>query len=184
MARPVWYIERHAQRPEHLPAGRLDVLPGVGAPTLEPGGYLVGGAEIPAEGWTVAGGWAVHIPADARPSDFLRVDAIDGPVIDGWVLPEIIRPNGILAVTQTARMVGDRLCWTPPAHLTDLVERLRAILDQPVEDIVATDAGLDLVCDLIAVNYHLSPVELGATGWLTTPLARAALIAAVGAARG
>lgn len=180
MGRPMWYFERHARRPEHIPAGRLDVLPSVGVPGLEPGGYLVGGDEIPADGWSVHDGWAVHIPADAKPNQFLRVDAIDGPTIDGWIMPEIIRPNGILAVSQTARLVQGRLCWVPPAHLTELVERLRAVLDQPVEDIVATDAGLALACDLTAINYHLSAIELGLTGWMTTPRARAALIAAVG----
>lgn len=110
----------------------------------------------------------------AAPADLLRVNAIPGYMVERWMVPQILRPDG-LGTAAVGYWMADG--FRVPDALEPVVDGLRALLDYtgPIE---APHA--QLAADILAVNYHVTMVELGLMAVLTNAMTRSVLIAAAG----
>lgn len=185
MIRPAWYTAPGVERPAHVPPVGLACVPDVEpAPGMPPGGHFWGCAPEP-DGqrvWEPCGPGVWHLaPPNPSPAAYLRIDAIAGWRWEGWALPELMDPDGLLVVPCTHRLGADGH-WTtePPAGLADIVRELREVMHLSPLAIVHRPGGLGLIARIIGINYALGDHELSARGWMTTPLALAALKSAIG----
>ncbi len=173
MSPPLYYCPPGVERPAHIRALAPNQLV-AGAGPDQGGGVTYGGAYEPQENYHQApSGWWCCLTG-VGPRDLLRANAVPGFAIAGWMIPQVLRPDG-----QGTAAVG---FWTDagfrvPAHLEPVVHALRALLDYtgPIAEEHAR-----LAADLLAVNYHVTLFELGHLAVLTNAFSWAVLSAASG----
>ncbi len=135
---------------------------------------------------TEAGWWILW--KDARPEHFARIRTMPGKGIEGaqegqrWLIPQLLRwdPETMLAcAVDEIHQAGK---WETPAHLTPILESLRAVALHHINPIrVVTDPEVvDLVMAIIGLNYHISIVEMDLGRWLTTGFIQRVLRMAMG----
>lgn len=190
---PLYYLPPGMARPAHLVhAGGITVAQRVGpmdAHEAERGGAIFGGPwddqTLPLWKKTKAGWWIAV--GGAEPHHLARLEPLPGRLVQGqaghlWLVPRLLRvvPDFGLeaAVPKEFRDYG----WHAPAHLVPLMERLRDLFLWTPEAGTTTpdDATVQLVADILALNYHVSLHELAVTGWLTQDLVLQVLSAAAG----
>lgn len=171
--RPLYYCPEAIARPSHIwHVAPNRVLAGYGVDGK--GGTTYGGAWQPDRTWTASkDGWYVSVDG-VEPDGLMRAGALPGHAVGAWLAPAILRHDGTACVGY----------WTEdgfrvPAHLAGIVDRLRATLRHyQTEPGYATADTAQLAADLLAVNYHVSMVELGAMAVLTPQAVKAIFFAA------
>lgn len=173
---PVWGCEqlREDRGPEGLPPGGLH--------------YGGGGWRDDRSGWRQTPmGWAIAFPPGWRlHGDLLRVDALAG-----YALPtpagEILAPQILDSDRQTCvvgnilRLQADgSMAFEPPADLAGLIRRLRTLAADERDGGRIAAENTDLLLEVLALNYHLGPVEWSELGALTPEVSAAVLGVACG----
>ena len=191
---PLYYLPPDTPRPIHLVhLGGIRVADGIGpldAHECERGGTIYGGPwddqTLPLWKKTKAGWWMAL--GAAEPHHLARLDPLHGRLVPGkaahlWLVPRLLQvvPDfGLeVAVAKEYRDYG----WHPPASLRPLLQRLRDLFTwtpEAAEPGVPDDETVQLVADILALNYHLSVHELAVTGWLDQALVLNVLNAAAG----
>jgi len=174
---PLYYCPDGVARPSHIRAvAPTRVLPGFGVDGK--GGTVYGGAWRQDRTWIDSKqGWQVSLDG-VEPGDLMRSSAIPGCAVGDWLAPAILRHDGTACVGY----------WTAdgfqvPPHLAGIVDRLRATLRlYQAEPGYANAETARLAADLLAINYHVSMVELGALAVLTPQAVKSAFFAAWGIA--
>ena len=135
---------------------------------------------------TSAGWWILW--DGARPEHFARLRTMKGMGVEGaqdghrWLIPQLLQwdPESILvcAVDEIYRQGT----WEPPVHLVPILEGLRAIAMAKVQPIrtVTDPEALELGMAVIALNYHISIVEMDLGGWMSSGFLTRTLCAAAG----
>lgn len=151
--RPIYYCPTGVQRPAHI----RDTAPVNTSESGSPdgGSGLCYGGRYEAGDWqqTSAGWWyCLRCPPDQLGRYTLRTDAIPGFPVAGWIVPRILDRNCCAAVGYYGANG-----WQIPEHLTNVVERMRSILDYTGS---VQDWHAGLAFDLLAINHHISMHEV------------------------
>lgn len=151
--RPLYYCPPGIERPAHIRDTAPVNTSVSGSPDGAPG-LCYGGSYEPGEWVQAAPGWwyCLRCQAEQLGKYTLRADAIPGFPVRGWVVPRILDRHGCAAVGYFGA-TG----WQVPAHLSGIVERMRAILDDKG---AVTEQHAALAFDLLAINHHISLIEL------------------------
>lgn len=187
------YLPPGVARPDHLPLS-LGGVPVEAGPDgcARPGmhGIIIGGRYTRGEqGWTPCDGYWIH--PGGGPAGSLRIDARDGVPVEvepgrSWLIPAYLkRAVGGGYVSALPRVLGMH-GWVEQAHLRPLLERLRSVCRRVfdgLDDGLSQDEReadlIEVVCMILAEQYHITRAELIALGWLTDHEAGAIIAAAI-----
>jgi hypothetical protein len=191
---PRWFIPDGVPRPAHLPPGGISTRTG---PSATPGLCVGGPLRADEEGWIpTSPGYFLHLTG-SQPQQFLRMAPAEGVAIAGiadhfWLVPRLLRPAAqglVCALPQVLTEFG----FTPPVAFAGLMQRLRDLVLPALAEIQVSErearspslgfdeaAAVQLAIDILAVNYHVSRVELIHLGWMTDLLTTRILLAAAG----
>lgn len=135
------------------------------------GGWTWGGTYHEQDLWhETAAGWWVTLEG-VTPKDLLRVNAVPGFGVRGWLVPQVLRGEVCI--------IGH---WTDqgfqvPDAVAPVVEALRSMLD---ETSFTTERHMRTAVAGLAINYHVTIHELGILEMLTHEAVREILMAMAG----
>ena len=151
--RPLYYCPPGIERPAHISDTAPVNTSLSGSPDGAPG-LCYGGSYEPGDWVQSPAGWwyLLRCQAEQLGRYTLRTDAVPGFPVRGWIVPRILDRNGCAAVGYYGA-TG----WQVPEHLAGIVERMRAILDDKGS---VQERHASLAFDLLAINHHISMIEL------------------------
>lgn len=126
--------------------------------------------------WTkTSAGWWILMDA-VRPEHFARMRTMAGLGVDGategqkWLIPQLLRWDPTSILVCAADEIYKDGSWQPPAHLQGILETLRAMALAEIQPTraVSDPEALALGVEILALNYHISLVELDLAGWMTS----------------
>ncbi len=162
MTAPSYMVPEGIPRPSHIRAtAALPLLPGKGPEGLS--GAMYGRPYDPVDTYvqTCAGWWMCLDNVHAR--DLVRVNLLPGVRVGSWIVPHILKDE-----VATVGYYGPEGYVIPEVY-RETIDRLRAQLDE-VPGLTCTQEQASLAAEILAINYHISIVELGY--WQTlTPVA-------------
>ncbi len=153
MSNPSYFVPNGVPRPSHIKSnGPIFVLEGMGPDGLT--GAMYGRPYDKSEEYVkTSAGWYMCL-ANVHARDLVRVNVLPGFTVGSWVIPRLLA--GDVATVGYFGPDG----YAVPEMYRDILDRLRAELDS-IPDIVCTAEQAKLAADIVALNYHISIVELG-----------------------
>jgi hypothetical protein len=117
-------------------------------------------------------GWWLNVSGVRTPGALVRMRMVDGLVVrsrtpgHAWVVPQLLRWNLAAGTITAIPSVWQDFARIPADDLADLLDRLRAAVQERPPIGMPTERTMHLAAELLALNYHTSLHELSALGWL------------------